>query len=58
MRITLIGLLFALLAAATGFAAAEGEAAQEEQVLIYAGATDHFAGEETATAPASRTTTT
>ena len=52
MRVTSFGLLFALLAAATGFASAEGEAAQEEQVLIYAGATDHFAGEETATDPA------
>jgi peptide/nickel transport system substrate-binding protein len=51
MRVTSFGLLFALLAAATGFASAAGEAAQEEQVLIYAGATDHFAGEETATDP-------
>ena len=51
MRSISISALFALLAAAAVVASPEGEAAQEEQVLIYAGATDHFAGEETATGP-------
>jgi peptide/nickel transport system substrate-binding protein len=51
MRSISISALFALLAAAAVVASPEGEAAQEEQVLIYAGATDHFAGEETATDP-------
>ena len=51
MKSTLLGVLFALVVAAAVVASPTGEAAQEEQVLIYAGATDHFAGEETATDP-------
>ena len=51
MKSTLLGALFALVVAAAVVASPASEGAQEEQVLIYAGATDHFAGEETATDP-------